>query len=1423
MPWTFASNVITQANEAAQNITAVASITTGGSRFTCSAHGYAAGDLVQIDGTADYDGIYYLDAVAADTFDIPELTFTSSQAGTVALGDGDLSELAGLTGITVSGSVYTVDSTRRIIVTGAFTLVPEENILQFEDGDSGSFPRMEVNDDAYFRFGGRSVVGDTTVYSKGVGLIVLGSGGSIWDTGGNGAFSTTSGNPTLEFFGGVMVLGKPISFGGLNRQGSSNDHLGTGPVTIEDLTVRMTSGGQIRFDNDETAIINVSNIRFHGNSNILLFAEGFTTFSAIFDNVILQSYGGQLVALRFDDLALLNNQADDDMQTNRGGEVLLFVNSDKGSSASITIKNTTACHLAFFGTALIEALAQDGTALEDIKYRIVDTVRDNRVTPIGTFATDFPELAIPYGVSTATVYNGMTDANGEAAPDILMSTFSADASEATRRSDYSNGGSLGDSFDINMFGYGTVYAMQSAVLRTRGGTPIPFFLGADASITESDKATVDAYAELDTSAKVYDRLKSYLYNNYAGETEPYVTLSDDTLDFDDADIALNATGTIVVVNTAGAVTLNVGDTFTGNIVTTGTVTVHADVTVDGSITDSAGISFVFTGLPHGSTEHDDHYNHHGVVRCWPASQGVNDRTNEVIGEVADEDATTITVTLAADTEYNYVADALGYRRSPVAVINTTNQTTAMISLEQIVDAQGNELIPHDLSTSETAEAGLVEWAADYIDVDADGTNDEISYNAMVYAVEQGQSTAAACGSLLHPARIEVGRIVIPATSDQKWRAKATLTDTTKIPDLQSTGIFKDGAADQEEYIDFSNGPVKVKTEAPVFANITGANQEDFHDYLENASDTIKGGYKADVTQDTFDARMAAVPGATKDTYKGSGGSGGSLDQSTFDTRMANVPGSIKDTYKGSGGSSSYSETNLHMHLDNYTSKDDWKADVGGIDGKINTIDTVVDGIQTDLSNNTDGLGVLLSGLNTIDGKIDTIDTVADGIQSDLDNGTDGLGALVGKLDTIDGKVDSIPTEDTYSQNVLHTDLDAYVNKDDWKANVSGIGGGSLDQATFDVRMLAVPDTTKDLFKGTGASGYTEANLHSHLDSYTNKVDFKADVSGITFTLTTIDGKVNIIDTVVDGIQADIDNSTDGLGALKNLLDAIPTDVMDQATFESRMAGVSSSTKDDFKAEVSLLSDGTNGLAALKSALNTISGYTDILDDGTDGLTAIRTAINSIPTSSPSAADIASAVGYSQNALVSAIQAMDASNQAGTQTLAVSLDNIKAVVEDNNSHLENASYGLSAIQTAVTTIDAVVDANKVLLEDGSSGTAALKGLLETITSYVDTVENTLGNSTYGLAALQILIDALPTDTPPSASTIAEAVRDIEVVTNCNLLETLRILLSIGGGKIVTSNSNIKIYRFADANDNTSNLVLTIPKFVGDNRAGGGTIP
>ncbi len=76
---------------------------------------------------------------------------------------------------------------------------------------------------------------------------------------------------------------------------------------------------------------------------------------------------------------------------------------------------------------------------------------------------------------------------------------------------------------------------------------------------------------------------------------------------------------------------------------------------------------------------------------------------------------------------------------------------------------------------------------------------------------------------------------------------------------------------------------------------------------------------------------------------------------------------------------------------------------GDVVALLTTLDTVADGIQTDLSNGTDGLGALAALLTTLD-------TVADGIQADLSNGTDGLGALAALITTLDTVADGIQTD-----------------------------------------------------------------------------------------------------------------------------------------------------------------------------------------------------------------------------------------------------------------------------------------------------------------------------------------------------------------------------------------------------------------------------
>jgi len=204
-----------------------------------------------------------------------------------------------------------------------------------------------------------------------------------------------------------------------------------------------------------------------------------------------------------------------------------------------------------------------------------------------------------------------------------------------------------------------------------------------------------------------------------------------------------------------------------------------------------------------------------------------------------------------------------------------------------------------------------------------------------------------------------------------------------------------------------------------------------------------------------------------------------------------------------------------------------------LNAKVDTVDTVVDGIQTDLDNATDGLGALKTLIDAVQTDLDNgtdglgaLKTLVDALQTDLDNGTDGLGALKALIDTVDGVADGI-----------QTDLD------------NGTDGLGALKALIDTVDGVVDGIHTDLGNGTDGLGA----LKTLIDANQTDLELIKDNSGGTFDGTTdslekirdsadtgfgvVDGKLDTIDTVVDGIQTDLSNATDGLGALKALVDA----------------------------------------------------------------------------------------------------------------------------------------------------------------------------------------------------------------------------------------------------------------------------------------------
>ena len=90
-----------------------------------------------------------------------------------------------------------------------------------------------------------------------------------------------------------------------------------------------------------------------------------------------------------------------------------------------------------------------------------------------------------------------------------------------------------------------------------------------------------------------------------------------------------------------------------------------------------------------------------------------------------------------------------------------------------------------------------------------------------------------------------------------------------------------------------------------------------------------------------------------------------------------------------------------------------------IEGKVDTVDTNVDAVLVDTGTTLPGILGSPAGAELAT-DIATIDTVVDGIQSDLDNGTDGLGALKTLIDTLQSSVDGVQNNTRFTAGVPTT-------------------------------------------------------------------------------------------------------------------------------------------------------------------------------------------------------------------------------------------------------------------------------------------------------------------------------------------------------------------------------------------------------------------
>jgi hypothetical protein len=199
--------------------------------------------------------------------------------------------------------------------------------------------------------------------------------------------------------------------------------------------------------------------------------------------------------------------------------------------------------------------------------------------------------------TTQRTYEKTTDSNGEVAEfEVLIGegySPQGDVNGWVRsrgknpKKYYYNQPYTDDIFDYGIITYDRNIFSTEIALRGADGSEIDVVLQPDLTLTESDKDTVDAYTEIDTPQKFYDRAKSYLVDNYAGEVSTIVSRSGNEINLGSFNLDIDANASSAFAISGTTITIK-ASSFAGNLTSTGLVTTLNNAVVLGTITDSSG-------------------------------------------------------------------------------------------------------------------------------------------------------------------------------------------------------------------------------------------------------------------------------------------------------------------------------------------------------------------------------------------------------------------------------------------------------------------------------------------------------------------------------------------------------------------------------------------------------------------------------------------------------------------------------------------------------------------------------------------------------------------------------------------------------------------------------------------------------------------
>lgn len=507
---------------------------------------------------------------------------TITQTGT----DTDLSGLSSIAGVNILSSmsgqaVYHI-SAASLVIEGSLSIDP--NIEQLIVGESSS----TINRDISINPDGILTIGEEINYPNGDKTYSNGLAIQLTD----GQFYINPG-AQMNWYGGMILVDISNQFsiqirGGLrtfskNCVWRNNNPIGAGSAMV--------------FYDGSNTYVNGLTTEGIGALYVTAPVEMNQWAPSQCLSAILLSGGSPNGFLELRDFAPIgnfsgNNKYDLAFWSNK---IFRLINCDVGSDVgggSNTPNNATSRGLfEVRQEVFLNSVSFSGKSVEGIKYFIKDFNNGLRVSPVDT-----PQLIDNY--TTDKIYEATTDNSGVASivsdggvltaviAKIDGTTGRFDDVIYDRRSEFND---TTDSFPICSIGYLYQPIRSSESLRGEGGSRITRTFVDDSLIKNLNRVAVDSYTTIDDSGMFYDSAKSFLVDNYAGETETIVSRSGNTIDAGTYNVVINNSGSAFAFD-GTTITINAGSFVNAGITTTGTITIADGIDITGSTFSSLNLT-----------------------------------------------------------------------------------------------------------------------------------------------------------------------------------------------------------------------------------------------------------------------------------------------------------------------------------------------------------------------------------------------------------------------------------------------------------------------------------------------------------------------------------------------------------------------------------------------------------------------------------------------------------------------------------------------------------------------------------------------------------------------------------------------------------------------------------------------------------------